>query len=89
MKKTDLMTLTVEYREEIETAAQYVDDDSMAVSMKALYPEWIEGILVPAGKRYRYSSQTVDNILYKCLVEHITDSLLAPDIEPEYWELLG
>lgn len=89
MKKSELMTLTVEYREEIETAAQYVDDDNVAVSMKALYPEWIEGILVTVGTRYRYTSQTSDNILYKCLQEHITDSLLAPDIDPEYWEMLG
>lgn len=84
MKKSELNTLVVAYREEIETAAQFVDDDELSVSMKALYPQWVAGILVQVNTKWRYN-----DILYKCLKEHVTDQLLPPDTEEEYWLRLG
>lgn len=70
------MTISEAYnfRHKIELAASKLDDTD-ALEMVELFPQWKEDISVLSGERYRYG-----DYLYKVTQAHTTQSDWTPDI---------
>lgn len=71
------------YRSQIVLAAK-LQDDSSALESIWMYPEWSDGLSVNAGDRYRYNE-----ILYKCVQQHVTQSGWEPDKTPALWVVVS
>lgn len=68
------------WRNVIETAMQYIEDDQLALVAAPLYPTWstlvAEGTTVETGARFRH-----ENALYKVLSAHTLSESWIPGIE--------
>lgn len=64
------------FRHKIELAASKLDDTD-ALEMVELFPQWKEGMSVSIGERYRFNNE-----LYKVIQAHTTQSNWTPDITP-------
>lgn len=60
--------------------AKTITDDSEALSVSYLYPEWKSGVDYDAGDRANYNS-----VLYKCLMAHTSQEDWTPDVSPSLW----
>lgn len=77
------MTLEEQQQEDITTAISYLSDEQ-ALSVKGLYPEYD-----PDGKSYKTGDRAVqDNILYRCLQDHVSQPDWAPGLAPSLWVAL-
>lgn len=72
MKRTEAIRM----REIIEIAMQNVED-TIALEVVTLFPEWVEGVEYVANTRVKYS-----NVLYRCLTTHTSQADWTPDAAP-------
>lgn len=77
------MTLEEQQQEDVTTAISYLSDEQ-ALTVKGLYPEYD-----PDGKSYETGDRAVqDNILYRCLQDHVSQPNWAPGLAPSLWVAL-
>lgn len=57
-------------------------DDTAAVKVTELFPQWQADFAVSVGDRYRYGEK-----LYKCIQSHTTQADWTPDVTPALWKL--
>ena len=55
-------------------------DDQTALEVKILYPIWKENREYKTGCRVRYN-----DILFKCLKDHVSQETWKPDVSPSIW----
>lgn len=67
------------YRNTIEVAVQYVDDE-MALESVPLYPAWTTDMKYLVDARVKH-----ENILYRCLQEHVSQENWTPIAAPSLW----
>ena len=79
MKKSELEMKIKDFRTKIETASQTISDEN-AQSCVALYPRWNDDTHYLVGYRVQY-----DDIVYKCLQEHDSQSMWTPSDTPSLW----
>lgn len=72
MKRTEAIRM----REIIEIAMQNVED-TIALEVVTLFPEWVEGVEYVANTRVKYN-----NVLYRCLTTHTSQADWTPDAAP-------
>lgn len=60
--------------------AMQITDDTEALEVQYLYPEWKSGRDYAAGYRVNRN-----NILYKCLQDHTSQDSWVPDAAPSLW----
>lgn len=60
--------------------AQQITDDSKALEMQQLYPEWRSGKTYQTGYKVNYNG-----ILYKCLQSHSSQADWTPDATSGLW----
>lgn len=60
--------------------AMQITDDTEALEVQYLYPDWKSGRDYAAGYRVNHN-----NILYKCLQDHTSQDSWAPDAAPSLW----
>lgn len=80
-----------EMRQAIENRDRFVDslllslvNDSQALMIKALFPEWTLGVTYEVGTRVKYGENLV-----KVVVKHTTSKDIDPVKMPAYYEVLG
>lgn len=73
----------IEYRRKIEKAASFQDDETALKSIE-LYPQWKPDIDVVVGERYQD-----DNVLYRCIQSHKTQSDWKPSLTPALWVVVS
>lgn len=66
-------------RKQIESLAETLDDES-ALQTPELFQNWHENISYEVGTRVRY-----EDILYKCLQTHTSQSIWTPTDAPSLW----
>ena len=71
-----------EVPEEVDMLLDILTDEQ-ALIVPGLYPEWAGGISYAVGKRVRHN-----NVLYKCLATHTSQTDWSPDISPSIWARL-
>lgn len=77
------MTLEEQQQEDVTTAIFYLSDEQ-ALTVKGLHPEYD-----PDGKNYKTGDRAVqDNILYRCLQDHVSQPDWAPGLAPSLWVAL-
>lgn len=77
------MTLEEQQQEDVATAISYLSDEQ-ALTVKGLYQEYD-----PDGKSYKTGDRAVqDNILYRCLPDHVSQPDWAPGLAPSLWVAL-
>lgn len=72
-------TKTQEIRTVLDPILEALTDEQ-ADKFTELYPEWNTGKTYCADNRVRFN-----NILYKCITEHISQSDWTPDVSPSLW----
>ena len=77
------MTLEEQQQEDVATAISYLTDEQ-ALTVKGLHPEYD-----PDGKNYKTGDRAIqDNILYRCLQDHVSQPNWAPGLAPSLWVAL-
>lgn len=77
------MTTEEKQQEGVATAISYLSDEQ-ALTVKGLYQEYD-----PDGKNYKTGDRAVqDNILYRCLQDHVSQPDWAPGLAPSLWVAL-
>ena len=66
-------------RKQIESLAEYLDDTE-ALEVSELFPNWADGVAYEVNARVRHN-----NILYKCLISHTSQSDWMPTDAPSLW----
>lgn len=74
-----LVDLAIKLRPYIEKAAIALDDAD-AIEAVQLFPQWNDSAQYEAGDRVRFQ-----NILYKCLQNHIAQPTWSPIAAPSLW----
>ena len=74
-----LLELARKLRPYIEKAAISLTDED-ALEAVNLFPNWQEDTAYMVDQRVRYN-----NILYKCLTAHVSQSSWMPDVSPSLW----
>lgn len=74
-----LIDLAVKLRPFIEKAASNLDDAD-ALEAVQLFPQWNDSTRYKEGDRVRFQ-----NILYKCLLDHIAQPTWSPITSPSLW----
>lgn len=74
-----LVDLAIKLRPYIEKAAIALDDTD-ALEAVQLFPQWNDSAQYEAGDRVRFQ-----NILYRCLQNHIAQSTWSPIAAPSLW----
>lgn len=74
---------TRQMRLRMEGAASYQTVEE-ALDCIELYPKWKEDIVVKVDERYRHN-----DVLYRCLQGHTTQSDWTPDIAPALWRIVS
>lgn len=69
----------IKLRQQIESLAETLDDEQ-ALEVSELFPNWLENYVYEVGARARY-----EDILYKCLISHTSQSDWTPDNAPSLW----
>lgn len=67
------------YRNTIETAVQFIDDE-MALESVSLYPAWANEKEYALNERVKYN-----NVLYRCITAHTSQETWTPDTAPSLW----
>ena len=77
------MTTEEKQQEDVATAISYLPDEQ-ALTVKGLYQEYD-----PDGKSYKTGDRAVqENILYRCLQDHVSQPDWAPGLAPSLWVAL-
>lgn len=58
-------------------------DDTAALKVIDLYPQWQADLEVSVGDRYQYNGK-----LYKCIQSHTTQADWTPDVTPAMWTVI-
>ena len=66
-------------RKQIESLAETLDDEK-ALEVSELFPTWSEATPYKIDERVRYN-----DVLYKCLISHTSQSDWAPDVAVSLW----
>ena len=74
-----LVDLAVKLRPFIEKAALSLDDED-ALEAVQLFPRWDDSAKYETGDRVRFQ-----NVLYKCLQDHIAQPTWSPIVTPSLW----
>ena len=67
------------YRNTIETAVQFIDDE-MALESVPLYPAWANEKEYTLNERVKYN-----DVLYRCITAHTSQETWTPDAAPSLW----
>jgi len=67
------------YRNTIETAVQFIDDE-MALESVPLYPAWANEKEYVLNERVKYN-----DVLYRCITAHTSQETWTPDAAPSLW----
>lgn len=74
-----LLELAQKLRPYIEKAAISLSDED-ALKAINLFPNWVEETQYVVDQRVRYN-----NILYKCLITHVSQAAWTPDVAVSLW----
>lgn len=78
----DISTNLTEVSEKLNTAISVITDEQ-ALTIPQVFPTWVDGAYYTVGYRVAY-----DDILYKCLMDHTSQSDWAPNVAHSLWTTL-